>query len=457
MRPFYGRDMSTTHGSNPTGAVDGQADQLRRLEAEVSELRSIVETLRRSTPTEHGSAEDTTDEPAVSSRSRRDLLRLAGAGAAVGTVAAAAAGARPAAAIDPNDLELGSLLNSTAAVTNTTYTGGAVSSAIGFQGSLGIIGLPTGMSNPTGLITSEVGTTMTNAMGVSTQDTRGNALNAHNYGEAGTAVTAESNVGTAIIGTSVNDEPSDPRGIGVIGIANGTGVVGTGSQVLGDQGYGVRGNGRIGVAGSGTGYAFAAEDGEKAQVHLATVTGAAVPRTAPAERLDDHERGEIEPDGDGNLWYCVESGVPGVWRKLTGLDAAGSFHAVVPYRAFDTRRPIPSPGKLDSTALPRVVGISSQRDNITGATVATDLVPVGATAVAYNITVVETEDRGNLTVAPGDATEASASTINWDKPNAIVANSAIVGLDDQRRIKVFNNTTIPSATHFVIDISGYFL
>ena len=47
----------------------------------------------------------------------------------------------------------------------------------------------------------------------------------------------------------------------------------------------------------------------------------------------------VKTDGGSRmeLWACVISGTPGVWRQLAGPSIAGGYVAVKPIRVFDSR------------------------------------------------------------------------------------------------------------------------
>ncbi|TXH42509.1 MAG: right-handed parallel beta-helix repeat-containing protein [Actinobacteria bacterium] len=116
----------------------------------------------------------------------------------------------------------------------------------------------------------------------------------------------------------------------------------------------------------------------------------------------------------------------------------GRFTAVAPVRAFDS-------GPVGSGALAagetRTVELASA-------------VPAGATAVAYNVTAVRAAAGGHLRVFPGDVGASGASTLNWNLAGDVVANGAVVRLDDQRRIRVFNAGSAP--VQVLVDVVGYF-
>ena len=167
--------------------------------------------------------------------------------------------------------------------------------------------------------------------------------------------------------------------------------------------------------------------------------------------------GSIDIDGQGNLWLCTVSGAgaePGRWQKLGGLSTAGAFHAISPFRAYDSRKATYTPTGLRAANTSFAVGVQNAHDITTGAVLLTDVVPTGATAVAFNITAVGTTDRNFLAVAPGDATTYTASTLNWLGANAVTANASISKIDADRQLKVFIGSQ-PGSTHVVIDVQGY--
>src|SRR4051812_32077970 len=103
------------------------SDRIEELEAKVAELTAQVQSLTRA---------DIAATPAggAPSPSRRGLLRLAGA-AAVGAVAAVGSRSTPAAAVDPNDLQLGTV-NVTPGLTELrqrTNPGGGLYTAVFVQ------------------------------------------------------------------------------------------------------------------------------------------------------------------------------------------------------------------------------------------------------------------------------------------------------------------------------------
>jgi hypothetical protein len=86
---------------------------------------------------------------------------------------------------------------------------------------------------------------------------------------------------------------------------------------------------------------------------------------------------------------------------------------------------------------------------------ATDVVPEGATAITYNITVAQPTGVNWLSVAPGDQTDAPQfSSINFDVGRND-ANGLTGKLDDDRQVAVFCGDDVGSC-HFIIDVTGYY-
>jgi hypothetical protein len=195
--------------------------------------------------------------------------------------------------------------------------------------------------------------------------------------------------------------------------------------------------------------------GVRSNIYLDTIRS-----TPPQNDAYSHAQGELISTTGGDLWYCTSPGGTGAdaeWRQLAGNDTAGSFHAVSPARVYDSRRLLsPNPTPLAS-GQNRVVSVKDRRDVTTGAVNGSNVVPLGATAIAFNITIVNTSGGAFLTVTPGDETAINSSTINWDAATtAAVANSSVVKLDGSRQIKVWCGG-VGGATNFIIDVVGYYL
>lgn len=162
---------------------------------------------------------------------------------------------------------------------------------------------------------------------------------------------------------------------------------------------------------------------------------------------------------NGDLWFCVKtetgSSNDAVWRRLTGVSVAGGFVAIDPVRAYDSRAAGYTTTGVMAPNTNRVIGVKDAHDGAGGVTTA-NVVPAGATAVTYNVTVTGTSGPNYLAVTPGNATSFSASTLNWSSADASVANGGVCKLDTNRQLKVFVGDQ-PGSTHIIVDITGYYL
>ena len=166
--------------------------------------------------------------------------------------------------------------------------------------------------------------------------------------------------------------------------------------------------------------------------------------------------GTIARGPDGTLYY---SPVAGEWVTIARTGSAGDFHVIAPVRVYDSRLAVPTPNGKLSTGQNRVVSIKDARNEVTGVVTTADVVPVGAKAIVANLTVTLTEGDlgGFLSVVPGDATALSGSSINWSGPDENVANGLTVKIAADRTVKVFCGGVPTPRTHFVIDVSGYWI
>lgn len=247
--------------------------------------------------------------------------------------------------------------------------------------------------------------------------------------------------GRAIYGRNVSS-----AGIGVYGVN----LVTTGTGVYGEHNATTSGTGVIGVSNAGAGVigrgsSFDVQADGSGRVLLSKAGFASNPPSGSSTV------GTIGRDAAGNLWY---SPATGQYRKLAGVATAGAFHAIAPVRVYDSRLALPEPGKMVPGGS-RVISIKDGRNQSTGAVTLADAVPAGATAIAFNLTITETEASGYLSAVPGDAATESGSVINWFGNNQDLANGLIGKVDGSRQLKVFGGGG--GKTHFVIDVSGYFL
>lgn len=394
--------------------MDAQ-QQIDTLQQRVAELEARL-TPAAATPatTAPVTATDTVTEAPRSSR--RGLLKLAGA-AAVGAVAAGATGAQQAAATNGEAVTIGQWKTGTSP-TRTDLDGSAGGGqAFLFQAGTG--------SNGIGYLTSAALCGMTYNAGV------------------GTGVFGLTSIdgGSGVYG---NNEHSTAHGAGVTGVTNS--ALSQGVRGWNPLGVGVKGDGKIALAGVGSIYGLMVE-GTRAAITFHATQG------APGTRSDAHLVGDIDLDVNGELWLCVAAGIPGIWRKLGGGAAAGQFHAVSPFRVYDSRKP--APVHPISTGQNRLVPVGHAID-ANGAVIPGLVVPNGASAIMYNLTVVNTVgSNGWLAVNPAGVTTVSASTINWSASGLSLANASVVPLDATKNVTVVCGGTGTSA-NFIIDVVGYY-
>jgi|JI10StandDraft_1071094.scaffolds.fasta_scaffold119852_3 hypothetical protein len=170
-----------------------------------------------------------------------------------------------------------------------------------------------------------------------------------------------------------------------------------------------------------------------------------------------HYSGEMIAVGtgaDAELWFVVTDGNPGVARKIAGPGTAGSLHPVDPFRVYDSRLDPAFANSRLASGESRLISVADARRLDTGAVTTAGAVPDGATAIAYNLTVVDTVGAGFLAVTPGGATSYGASAINWSATGQALANGQLVKLDESRRVQVFAGGG--GSAHVVIDVQGYY-
>jgi hypothetical protein len=158
----------------------------------------------------------------------------------------------------------------------------------------------------------------------------------------------------------------------------------------------------------------------------------------------------------GQLWVCVAGGTPGVWRMLASPQAAGAFVPVTPSRVFDSRQQPPVGPLLAGSS--RVVSVANSYVVNSNTVSTTNRVPVGATAIAVNLTVTAQTAPGYVYLGPGNAVTITASSINWTTGGATVANALIVPVSGAaREVRAFLRSAPGATAHVVLDVSGYFM
>jgi hypothetical protein len=202
-----------------------------------------------------------------------------------------------------------------------------------------------------------------------------------------------------------------------------------------------------------TGLAVASLGG--AQVRFVPLPGAV---TGPTP--GKHVAGELYVDKDGTLWFTVPAPTTADatavrFVKLAGTPTTGSFHAISPQRAYDSRQAAYAVSGVMAPNTNRVISVADGHGE-NGAVTLANAVPAGATAVQINLTAANMTAPNFLQVAAGNVTTVTASVLNWGPGDIQIANAVTVPLDASRQIKVFcGNQT--GSTHVIVDVFGYYL
>lgn len=163
---------------------------------------------------------------------------------------------------------------------------------------------------------------------------------------------------------------------------------------------------------------------------------------------------------------AASSSSPTVVPAAVEAGAESVFVPIEPYRALDTRQdgdPVDpdddDPDKIrvgdpsGENPLPVPVHIAIDADGAQ--------IPEEATAVAYNVTVAQTEGVGYLQIDTWPGDPGATSTVNWTSDGEIVANSGIVLLgvafDDHGFVSAYVGDEQGAAAHVIIDVTGYFV
>lgn len=121
------------------------------------------------------------------------------------------------------------------------------------------------------------------------------------------------------------------------------------------------------------------------------------------------------------------------------------FYTVAPCRVADTRDAV---GPFGGPAL--------QAGTVRSFTIAGRCgVPVNATAVALNLTIVLPTEPGYLTVFPSGGAVPLASTLNY-RMSQVRANNAIIPVGSGGGISVFCGQG-DGTTEFLVDVNGFFI
>ena len=161
--------------------------------------------------------------------------------------------------------------------------------------------------------------------------------------------------------------------------------------------------------------------------------------------------GYVSGLGAGGSVEIAVAGTPG----QAVLDVVGYYAPPVPFDP--TVEDPPPPGSLFLPMPPqRAYDSRTAGGPLAGGTSRTvdlaAMLPNGASAVAYTLTVTGTTGSGYASVYPTGTEVPATSTINWTGPGQTVANSSVASVNQGRQFEVYANST----TQFVVDVLGYF-
>lgn len=153
-------------------------------------------------------------------------------------------------------------------------------------------------------------------------------------------------------------------------------------------------------------------------------------------------------------------------RGFTGLIvqyamATNVFWPITPARVFDSRC-TGAGGKL-AVGAPRTVNVKDAHNPDASACAVSlaNAIPMGATAVTYNLTITNTTSNwGSIDLLPGTSTTITGSSINWTAPGTTLANGGVIALGTgaaERQITAVMSGPAGATVDFVIDITGFYV
>jgi hypothetical protein len=386
------------------------AEREPRLPKEVAELTALVEEMKdRLERLESGTSDP--DSARETARSRRDLLKLAGA-AAVGAAGSVVLRGVPAEAATGTAM-LNGATNDTGATTNI---------------------IPTAATSPSPILQAL-------GQGVTAPTVPANAPNQ--------SIPLIGAIGPGGSLPPVGSAPADYPGFapiqGVGGIAtitvngapqtvsegiNGWGKGQTGIGVTGesDVGYGV-------VGGSGGIDLAALGNGRVMQLSLPNGLLSSPPSGPPNYRPQAFEQVR---DGNGVIWVShpapANSPAAAYWRRLN------SMIPMSPVRAVDTR-----------SGLGGVYGIQPAGTTQTWGIAGGNGIPLGAVGLVGNLTAAAYNASGYLAIFPGGTAWPGNSTVNFSPASYAWANFFVVLFGAGGTVSVYMGAT----SHVIMDVVGY--
>jgi hypothetical protein len=407
-------------------------ERLDELEQTNATLRAEVATLRGAqTALTARSAEDPVKHSQAGRAgrtSRRTLLQMGGAAAAVGVAAMAASAAELA---QPGVAHADGVAWQTGVVNSDNQTF--------VEPAGGSFPDPTLLTVRVGIAAPYAGLTIANSAAIAAYDTTvSGATGLYATSSAGTAVRGGANSGTGVHGSSVSGTGVDGESESYYGVF-GDSVSYVGVQGSSSSGIGVRGQaGDLHDPGTGLGGVFG---GGRAQLLLVP----AVSSGAGAPSANTHNPGEIYVDSNATLWVCMTGGTPGTWVRLTSVangTVGGSMNFLPGITRVVTSGNPFDPGVPLAAGIPQSFVLASHGG-----------IPANATGVFGNATVYGSSGAGFVSVFPAGGT-SSGGSLNFVASDEPLSNFVATGLGTGGAITV---VAFASGCKFIYDAVGYTL
>lgn len=148
--------------------------------------------------------------------------------------------------------------------------------------------------------------------------------------------------------------------------------------------------------------------------------------------------------------------------RAASIGTPGLFVPVAPYRTYDSRES--EAGALLSLANDAGSGLALNILSVEEDGERVLAIPETATAITYNVTIVNQTSSGFLTVASVSQPPAAAiasSTVNWNSAGGPIANGSavVVGEFDGEPgfVGIVVGGPVDASTDFIIDVTGYYV
>jgi len=159
--------------------------------------------------------------------------------------------------------------------------------------------------------------------------------------------------------------------------------------------------------------------------------------------------GVIAPIGSNGKVCFFSSATTDIVVDVAGWFAGESFTGATPQRLVDSRDGTGAPLTKLTSASPLSIQITSLGVTTSAGTSTT--IPADISAAALNVTVVNPESSGFITVYPCDAPRPNASNVNY-VAGQVVANGVIAPVSASGEVCLFSS----AASDVVVDLAGWF-